>query len=325
MGSPRKQSANPPTQTARRNGPPRISWLRELIRQQASLGELTAAMQLKNPVVPAKESIRDIDLDITNPPPDPDLPPFMPASREALCLCLVELVKRVEQAGSHFCCVWRSSVVARLNAIAGALGYKDMIALERFWRGDTEPRRLARKQRLAALSKDCPGGPWDFANDDMLAFVLHVRDPFSVNRDTQIFLGVGMSSRPMGRVGSFLRANPDAAAKVVEELRRWIEVLKLRGGDSKELRDPAGTDKATAPPEQTTPCARAIALMFDAQRAGRPIPKVNELARMVGCHRTTLSRDRQFKAARKVAMSPLTIPHGTRTKSGDIEAEDPAD
>jgi hypothetical protein len=82
-------------------------------------------------------------------------------------------------------------------------------------------------------------------------------------------------------------------------------------------------DPPTAGPagEQIGPVSRAIALLDDARREGRPIPTVPELARIVGCHRATLYRDEQVMAAWR-AFQPNPPPRGYRTKSGSIEAED---
>jgi hypothetical protein len=73
--------------------------------------------------------------------------------------------------------------------------------------------------------------------------------------------------------------------------------------------------------EQTSPAARAIALMLEAQRDGRPIPQVQELARLVDCHRSTLSRDPQFTSIRQSLLTGSGVPRGRRTDAGDIEAE----
>jgi hypothetical protein len=88
---------------------------------------------------------------------------------------------------------------------------------------------------------------------------------------------------------------------------------------------PPADAPAAAPdalPEQTSPAARAIALVLEAQRAGRPIPRVKDLATMVGCDRSTLFRDPQFKSVHKAARNqPLALRRGRRTDSGDLEAE----
>lgn len=92
---------------------------------------------------------------------------------------------------------------------------------------------------------------------------------------------------------------------------------------SELVRPPSGSaDDGAADAEQTSPAARAIALMLEAQRDGRPVPPVKDLARMVGCDRSTLFRDPQFKAVRKaLTEGPLSIPRGQRMDSGEIDAE----
>jgi hypothetical protein len=47
--------------------------------------------------------------------------------------------------------------------------------------------------------------------------------------------------------------------------------------------------------------AKAIAFMVDAHQHGRPIPSTADLAKIVGCHRGTLYRSPQYKAARKAS------------------------
>jgi hypothetical protein len=85
---------------------------------------------------------------------------------------------------------------------------------------------------------------------------------------------------------------------------------------------PSGPKTPTA--EQTSPAVRAVAMILGAQRAGRPLPGVKELAHMVGCDRTTLYRDSQFRAVWEAAQSSAPPPRGWRTDAGDIEVKDDA-
>jgi hypothetical protein len=110
----------------------------------------------------------------------------------------------------------------------------------------------------------------------------------------------------------------------VSDLRRSLEVEIGVAARLRASRGTAGTNVATPPEstEQTSPAARAIALMLEAQRKGRPIPTVVELADIVGCDRSTLFRDSQFKAVRTAVTSTrLTIPRGEYSENGDVEAE----
>src|SRR5262249_16725836 len=58
------------------------------------------------------------------------------------------------------------------------------------------------------------------------------------------------------------------------------------------------------PPEQISPVPKAITLIVQAQEARRAIPRIKDLATMVGCHRATLSRDPKFRAVREAALRP---------------------
>jgi hypothetical protein len=77
--------------------------------------------------------------------------------------------------------------------------------------------------------------------------------------------------------------------------------------------------------EQTSPVARAIALMLDRQKQTGKLMKIRELkALMPGVSIATLYRDAQFKATRRAIKDSLraNIPHGHKDAEGSIDAYD---
>jgi hypothetical protein len=86
-------------------------------------------------------------------------------------------------------------------------------------------------------------------------------------------------------------------------------------------------DSTATPAEQTDPVSRAIALMLAADKEGKPL-NIIDLPAIVGCSRSTLYRDNYFKATVMAlkAKKRASIPKGSKTKEGDIDAEyDPAE
>jgi hypothetical protein len=90
---------------------------------------------------------------------------------------------------------------------------------------------------------------------------------------------------------------------------------------------PPGRPTTPATPtgdEQTSPVARAIALMLDYDRRGRRIT-VEEIARVVGLSRAALYRDPQFRAARaalKARRRSHGPPRGHKDVQGNVDAWD---
>jgi hypothetical protein len=81
--------------------------------------------------------------------------------------------------------------------------------------------------------------------------------------------------------------------------------------------------RQAATAEQISPVARAIAFLVQAQIDGRK-PPVRDLEKIADCHRSTLYRDPQFKAARAAlkALRTGSVQRGHRDESGNIEAYD---
>jgi hypothetical protein len=80
-------------------------------------------------------------------------------------------------------------------------------------------------------------------------------------------------------------------------------------------------EQAKALAEQTSPVARAIALMLQYDREGQRIPPVKTLAQMAGTSKPTLYRDPQFRATRQALKAKRRgfPPKGYKTPDGDIE------
>jgi hypothetical protein len=81
---------------------------------------------------------------------------------------------------------------------------------------------------------------------------------------------------------------------------------------------------ASVSAEQTNPVARAIALMLEHDRLGRPF-QVQDIARAVGCNKSTLYRDQQFNTALKalrLKQKGSKPPSGRKDSQGNVDAWD---
>jgi hypothetical protein len=87
-------------------------------------------------------------------------------------------------------------------------------------------------------------------------------------------------------------------------------------------RDRLEPPDATAPPEQTDPVSRVIALMLTWEREGREYT-VEGLATAVGTSKATLYRDKQFKAVRREMRAANAPPKGRIDDEGNVEAQAP--
>jgi hypothetical protein len=90
-------------------------------------------------------------------------------------------------------------------------------------------------------------------------------------------------------------------------------------------RDRSETPGATAPPEQTDPVSRAIALMLTWEREGRKYT-VKDLAKAAGTSKAALYRYARFKDARKAMKASGNAPsEGHKGAEKGLEAYDPED
>ena len=91
-----------------------------------------------------------------------------------------------------------------------------------------------------------------------------------------------------------------------------------QGRDAIQL-EKTSQESATPTNEQTSPLARAIALLVDAQRKGKSY-SVRDLASMVGCGKDKLYRDPGFRTAWKAFTAGPGIPKGSKDAEGIVEA-----
>jgi hypothetical protein len=80
-------------------------------------------------------------------------------------------------------------------------------------------------------------------------------------------------------------------------------------------------EPVAASPEQIDPISRAIAMMLACVREGRKF-KIQDLAKAVGVHRSTLKRNPSFNAALEAARQRMRVPRGHKDENGNIDAED---
>jgi len=109
---------------------------------------------------------------------------------------------------------------------------------------------------------------------------------------------------------SYQSATQDSAAKATPA----VDLASKNVG-------PAG-ETARVSVEQTSPAARAIALMLDFDHRGRRVT-VKKIVSILKCSRSTLYRDPQFQATRKALKARRqgpTPPHGYKEEQGTVEA-----
>jgi hypothetical protein len=94
----------------------------------------------------------------------------------------------------------------------------------------------------------------------------------------------------------------------------------VEGEPSKPVEPPERKPDVAA--EQVSIVARACALLMDYSKRKAPITQ-KVLAKLVGCHRSTLNRSKEFNSAWKYYKQSLTgdLPKGFRTADGQAEAE----
>ena len=134
-------------------------------------------------------------------------------------------------------------------------------------------------------------------------------DPANVTHDV---MGILIGPHPMRAVVKKQQTDQqraEALQQALEDIRADIQKLRAKREEAPDPVDPrTGSGAPAMNDEQVPPPVRAIAFILLAQRYRRPIPTQVELARMFGCHRSTLSRDDQFKTVWKLVKGTMPDP-----------------
>jgi hypothetical protein len=115
-------------------------------------------------------------------------------------------------------------------------------------------------------------------------------------------------------------------AQHIERLQTTFAPTEARPSAPEQKPVPTSSEEPPSPGEQIGSVSRAIGIMVDYARNGMRL-KVDDLARMVGCARSTLYDDSYFRAARAAlkAVNRGTLPKGSKDADGNVDAVDPGD
>jgi hypothetical protein len=124
-----------------------------------------------------------------------------------------------------------------------------------------------------------------------------------------------------------LDADRPAALSARSTLAQATSAADSPGVEATEAEPPvgAGRRRVEPPPEQKSPVARAIAVMWDHRRKHDKLMTLNSLLQLLpDTSRSALYRFPEFTAARAAIKETLrgTVPRGHKTTGGCVEAED---